>query len=112
MRIAGFAQTALGIVCVASGTVSQAVGTQSSGDIFNLFSGVALSFLGFKGSKSVRSIGVPIISGLNGLIGIPGLIGVYNVAGIPLNEGVIPNMVNIGISVWGFVSTSLNKPKK
>jgi len=110
MKIAGIAQTLLGVAGTASGGVSNVLGTQQTGDIFNLVSGAALSFLGFKGTKPLQNIGVPALSGLNGLAGILGVLGLNNVAGIPLNEGLIANLVNIGISAWGFLATFMKKP--
>ena len=110
MRIAGIAQTVLGAGGMASGAVGQFLGTQQTGDIFNLVSGATLAFLGFKGTKPLQNVGVPTLSGLNGLVGILGILGLNNIAGIPLNEGLIANLVNIGISAWGFLSTFMKKP--
>ena len=111
MRIAGIAQAALGVLGTASGGVSQAIGANQTGGIFNLVSGAALGFLGLKGTPAAQNVGVPAISGLNGLVGVLGILGLKSVAGIPLNEGLISNLINIGISAWGFLATFMKKSK-
>ena len=103
----GVAQGALGILGTASGGVSQAVGTGQPGNIFNIASGAVLGALGFGAPESAQKVGVPVVSGLNGLVGILGAAGVPSIAGIQLNQELLPNIINIGIAVLGFVFTFL-----
>jgi len=109
--ILGAAQGALGLLGTASGDISSAIQTQTPGNIFNLVSGAALGALGFGAPEKVQNIGVPVVSGLNGLVGILGAAGVNNIAGIQLNQGLLPNLINIGIAVLGFVFTFLKGKK-
>ncbi len=107
----GAAQGVLGLLGTASGGVSSAVGTGTPGNIFNLVSGAAMGALGFGAPESAQKVGVPIIAGLNGLVGILGAAGVQNIAGVALNNGALPNIINIGIAVLGFVFTFLKGKK-
>ena len=108
-KIVGLAQAALGVAGTASGDVASSMGTATPGNIFNILSGAALGFLGMKGSAGAQKVGIPAISGLNGLVGILGLLGVNNVAGLAMNAGLPSNLVNIGISVIGFISSFMKK---
>ena len=75
-------------------------------------SGAALGLLGAAAKPQVQQVGVPIVSGLNGLVGILGAAGLQNIGGLQLNQGLAPNLVNIGIAVLGFVFTFLKNRKK
>ena len=107
----GAAQGVLGLLGTASGGVASAVGTGTPGNIFNLLSGAAMGALGFGAPESAQKVGVPIIAGLNGLVGILGAAGVQNIAGVALNHAALPNIINIGIAVLGFVFTFLKGKK-
>jgi hypothetical protein len=108
-KIVGLAQAALGVAGTASGDVASAVQTTGPVNIFNIASGALMGFLGMKGSSGAAKIGIPTVAGLNGLVGILGLLGVNNVAGLAMNAGIPSSLVNIGISVIGFVSTFMKK---
>jgi hypothetical protein len=108
----GIAQGVLGILGTASGGVSQAVGTATSGNIFNIVSGAAFGVLGLGAPESAQKVGLPIVSGLNGLVGILGAAGVSNIAGVQLNQDLLPNLINIGISILGFIFTYIKGKKK
>jgi hypothetical protein len=110
--ILGIAQAALGILGTASGSVSSAVGTGTPGNIFNIASGAAFGALGFGASEQTQKVGVPIVSALNGLVGILGAAGVNNIAGVQLNQDLLPNIINIGIGILGFLFTFLKGRKK
>jgi hypothetical protein len=108
----GIAQGVLGILGTASGDVSQALGTATPGNIFNIASGAAFGALGLGAPASAQKVGLPIVSGLNGLVGILGAAGVTNIAGVQLNQDLLPNLINIGISILGFIFTYLKGRKK
>jgi hypothetical protein len=103
----GVAQGVFGLLGTASGDVSSAVGTGTPGNIFNLVSGAALGALGFGTPEKVQKVGVPVVSGLNALMGILGVAGVQNIGGLQLNQEALPNIINIGIAVLGFLFTFL-----
>ena len=108
-KIAGGAQGLLGLLGTALPGVTEAVGTAGGGNIFNLVSGAALSYLGFKGSADAQKTGAPIIAGLNGIVGLLGLFGISNIAGIQLNESSLANIINLAIGAWGLIATFMKK---
>jgi len=110
--ILGIAQAALGVLGTASGGVSSAIGTGTPGNIFNIASGAAFGALGFGTSAQTQKVGVPIVSALNALVGILGAAGVNNIAGVQLNQDLLPNIINIGIAILGFLFTFLKGRKK
>ena len=81
--------------------MSSVLGTQSGGNIFNILSGAALSYLGFQGTAANQRTGAQVIGGLNGLVGLLGAFGVTNLLGIPLSEGLLSTIVNLAIGAWG-----------
>jgi len=80
------------------------LGASSGGNIFNMLSGAALGYLGMKGSPSAQQTGAKVIGGANALVGLLGAFGVSNIAGMQLNEGLLSNVVNLGIGAWGLYS--------
>jgi len=107
----GAAQGVFGLLGTASVGVADAVGTSTPGNIFNLVSGAALGALGFGAPENVQKVGVPVVSGLNGLMGILGAVGVQNIAGLQLNQDLLPNIINIAIGALGFLFTFLKGKK-
>jgi hypothetical protein len=107
--ILGAAQGLFGLLGTAAGGVSQAVGTTTSGNIFNLVSGAALGALGFGTSGNTQKAGVFIVSVLNALVGILGISGVQ-LGNLNLG-GTGSNIVNIGVAVLGLVFTFLKSRK-
>jgi hypothetical protein len=71
--ILGAAQGLFGLLGTAAGGVSHAVGTTTSGNIFNLVSGAVLGALGFGTSEKTQKVGVPIVSALNAIVGVLGI---------------------------------------
>ena len=110
--ILGIAQAALGVLGTASGDISGAIGTGTPGNIFNIASGAAFGALGFGAPEPAQKVGVPIVSAINALVGILGAAGVNNIAGVQLNQNLLPNIINIGIGVLGFLFTFLKGGKK
>lgn len=108
-KYAGIAQTALGVLGAAAPGVSAAVGTATGGNIFNILSGAALSYLGFKGTGGQQQTGSLVVGGLNALVGILGAAGITSIAGFPLSGGLISNVINIGIGAWGLLAGFMTK---
>jgi hypothetical protein len=110
-KYAGVIQLVLGLVGQFVPQISGMMNAGAGGNIFNILSGGALSYLGFKGSDSAQRTGSQVLGGLNGLVGVLGAMGVNNIAGMPLNEGMISTVVNLGIGAWGLYS-GFAKPAK
>jgi hypothetical protein len=108
-KYAGVIQTVLGLVGTAAPNVVPALGASQGGSIFNLLSGVVLSYLGFKGPESQQRIGALGIGGLNAVVGILGALGITNIAGITLNESTIGIIVNLAVGAWGLVAGLMQK---
>ena len=107
----GAAQAIFGLLGLAAGGVTQAVGTAQPGNIFNLVSGAALGALGVGTSGGTRKVGVGIVSLLNAAVGVLGISGVQSIAGVALNAGLPANLVNIGVAVLGFIFMFLKGKK-
>jgi hypothetical protein len=98
-KYAGIIQVLLGILG-ASG-FSPALGAGTGGSVFNVLSGAALSYLGFKGTASQQKSGALGIGAANAIVGILGVMGIRELAGIPLNPGTVASIVNLAIGAWG-----------
>ncbi|MBN1895896.1 hypothetical protein JW906_15525 [bacterium] len=110
MKIVGLVQGAVGALGTAPTGLDNVIKTAQGGDIFNLISGVALGFLGMKGSSAQQKVGIPAISGLNGIVGLLGLLGANNpLAALQMNNGTAGSLINIAISAIGFISTFMKK---
>jgi hypothetical protein len=107
--ILGAAQGLFGLLGTAVSGVGNAVGTSTSGDIFNLVSGAALGALGFGTSGNTQKVGVSVVSVLNALVGVLGLSGVQ-LGNLNLG-GTGSNIINIGVAVLGFIFTFLKNKK-
>jgi hypothetical protein len=103
-RIAGPLQVVLGVVTAVSPQAAAAVGAGVGASGFNVFSGAALSFLGFRGTESALRIGSQALGGINLLVGVLGLLGIDHVAGVPVNATIVGNVINVGIGIWGLVA--------
>jgi hypothetical protein len=103
---------ASGLIDLGLPGVSQDIGTATPGNIFNIASGAAFGVLGMGAPASAQKIGLPIVSALNGLVGILGAAGVNNIAGVQLNQDLLSNLINIGISILGFIFTYIKGRKK
>ncbi len=67
-KYAGIVQTLIGLASQFIPSIGGMLGAQAAGgNIFNILSGAALSYLGFKGSDSAQRTGAQAIGGLNGL---------------------------------------------
>lgn len=110
-KVAGVAQTAIGLLGQFAPGIGSMLGAQAAGgNVFNILSGAALSYLGFKGSDSGQRTGAQAIGGVNALVGLLGAFGVTNIAGIQLNDSVISTIVNLAIGAWGLYSGFVKKP--
>ncbi|MGH7496760.1 MAG: hypothetical protein ACREOO_30785 [bacterium] len=110
-KYAGLVQLALGLLGQFVPQIGGMMNAGSGGNIFNMLSGAALSYLGFKGSAPAQRTGAQVIGGLNGLVGVLGALGVNNLAGIQLNEGAVSTVANLAIGAWGLYS-GFAKPAK
>jgi uncharacterized membrane protein YuzA (DUF378 family) len=106
LQYGGGAQAVIGLLgqfvpAVGSMMNSQAAGAATGGNVFNILSGAALSYLGLKGSDGGQRMGAQVIGGLNGLVGLLGAFGVNSFLGMPLNESMLSTIVNLVIGAWG-----------
>lgn len=109
-RYAGVVQTVIGLLSTVLPQFGSALGAGSGGGIFNIISGAVLSYLGFKGTEANQRTGAQTVGGLNTLVGLLGILGVNQIAGVPLNEGAIANIINLAIGVWGLIAGFVKKP--
>ena len=100
-KVAGIVQLILGLLGQFVPGVASALGTGAGSNIFNVVSGGVLSYLGMKGSESGQRTGAQVLGGLNALVGLLGALGVNNLAGLPMNQGMGGNLVNLVIGAWG-----------
>jgi hypothetical protein len=100
-KYAGIIQLVLGALGQFVPDIGSALGAGSGGSIFNMLSGAALGYLGFKGSPGAQVTGAKALGGVNALIGLLGIFGISNIAGIQLNEGLVAKLVNLAIGAWG-----------
>jgi len=104
-KYAGVAQTAIGLlgqfVPGVGSMLSGAEAGATGGNLFNILSGAALSYLGFKGSESNQMMGAKAIGGVNALVGLLSAFGVNSLFGLQLNQGMLSMIVNLIIGAWG-----------
>jgi hypothetical protein len=105
-KYAGIAQALLGVLG-ASGA-APAIGGGGAG-IFNVLSGAALSYLGFKGTPSQQKTGALGIGIANALVGVLGAMGIREIAGIPMTAGTVGMIVNLAIGAWGILAAMTAK---
>jgi len=91
------------------GAVGGALGATTGGNIFNILSGAALSYLGFKGTESGQRNGALGIGGVNALVGLLGAFGMNSIAGIPLTGDKISWIINLAIGAWGLIAGFMKK---
>jgi len=108
-KYAGIIQTVLGLVGTAAPSAVPALGAAQGGSIFNLISGLVLSYLGFKGGESQQRVGALGLGGLNAVVGVLGALGVSNIAGISLNTETVGIIVNLAVGAWGLISGLMKK---
>ncbi len=110
-KYAGIVQTLIGLLGqFAPNLLGSLMGAQATGgNVFNILSGAALGYLGFKGTESAQRTGAQVIGGLNGLVGLLGAFGVNNLAGLQMNDGWGSTIVNLLIGAWGLYSGFVKK---
>jgi hypothetical protein len=109
MKIIGIVQGLVGAAGTAPTGLDKITQTAQGGDIFNLISGAALSYLGMKGSAGQQKVGIPTVSGLNGIVGLLGLLNNNPLAGLQMNNGTTGSWINIAIAVIGFIISFTKK---
>jgi hypothetical protein len=109
-KYAGLIQLAIGLLGQFVPGIGSMLNAHGGGNIFNMLSGAALSYLGFKGSESNQRTGAQAIGGLNALVGLLNVFGVNNIFGLQLNEGVVSTIVNLLIGAWGLYAGFAKKP--
>lgn len=107
MKYIGPIQGLLGVGGAAG--VANVLGSAAGGNIFNILSGAAFSYLGFKGSEKAQRTGALGIGGVNAIVGLLGAFGMNNIAGIALNESTLSWIVNLAIGAWGIISGLMKK---
>ncbi|MGH7453068.1 MAG: hypothetical protein ACRENG_17090 [bacterium] len=110
-KYAGIVQTLIGLLGqFAPSLLGSLMGAQAAGgNVFNILSGAALSYLGFKGTPNTQRTGAQVVGGLNGLVGLLGAFGVNNLAGLQMNDGWGSTIVNLLIGAWGLYSGFVKK---
>jgi len=103
-KVAGIVQLILGLVGQFLPGIASSLGTGTGSNIFNIISGGILSYLGTRGTETGQRTGAQVLGGLNGLVGLLGAFGVSNVAGMPMNQGMGGNIINLLIGAWGLWS--------
>ena len=103
-KYAGVIQTLLGLSGQFVPAIGSAIGTATGGNTFNIVSGIALSYLGYKGTPGALQATVPALSGLNGLAGILGFTSL-------MPQGTLSNVINLAIAAWGLYARFAKKPQ-
>jgi len=103
-RVAGIVQLVLGLVGQFFPAVAASLGTGMGSNLLNIVSGAILSYLGTRGSEAGQRTGAQFLGGLNGLVGLLGVFGVDNLSGLPMNQGMGGNVINLLIGAWGLWS--------
>jgi hypothetical protein len=110
-KIIGLVQGAAGLLGTAApAAVGTALTTTQGGSIFNLISGAVLGYLGTKGTASQQNVGIPAVSGLNGIMGLIGLLA-PNTTLPAINNGTGGSLINIAVAVVGFIATFMKNKK-
>ncbi|MCG3120750.1 MAG: hypothetical protein ALAOOOJD_03590 [bacterium] len=116
LRYAGGGQAILGVLSqfipslgTMLGAAATTGGVLGGGNLINILSGAALSYLGLKGSDSAQRTGAQTLGGLNGLVGILGALGVNNLGGLQLSNGWGTVVINLLVAAWGLYSSFAKK---
>jgi hypothetical protein len=104
LKFAGPLQALLGAGGAFAPGLAGALGTGTGGNLVNLLSGLAASYLGFKGSPEAQQNGAKYIGAANMLVGLLAAAGVNQIAGIPLSQGNVAMAVNLAVGLWGLAA--------
>ncbi len=104
LKFAGPLQAALGAGGAAVPALAGALGTGMGGNLVNLASGAAASYLGFQGAPAAQQRGAQFIGIANTLVGVLGAAGVTQVAGFDLNQGTVAMAINFIVGIWGLAA--------
>jgi hypothetical protein len=109
LKVGGPLQALLGLAGSAAPGLAGTLGTATGGSIFNILSGGALSYLGFGANPALQAQGAKIVGGLNVLVGVLNALGVRELGGLPINEGNVATVVNLGLGAWGLLAGFMAK---
>lgn len=117
-KYAGLAQMAIGLLGQFVSPIGSLLGVPTEagagdilggGNLFNVISGAALSYLGFKGTESTQRTGAQVLGGLNGVVGLLGAFGLNNLGGLQLTNGWGAIIINLIVGAWGLYSAYAKK---
>lgn len=117
-KYAGLAQMIIGLLGQFVPGIGSMLGAEAGttagnilggGNLINVLSGAALSYLGFKGTESAQRTGAQTLGGLNGLVGILGAFGLNNLGGLQLTNGWLAIIINLAVGAWGLYSAYAKK---
>lgn len=104
LKFAGPLQAALGVGGAAVPALATALGTGMGGNLVNLASGAAASYLGFQGSPAAQQNGARFLGVANTLVGVLGAAGVSQIAGFSLNQGSVATIISLVVGLWGLAA--------
>jgi hypothetical protein len=109
LKFAGPLQAALGAGGAAVPALAGALGTGMGGNLVNLASGAALSYLGFQGAPAAQANGAKFLGIANTLVGVMGAAGVTQIGGMALSSGNVSTAISLIIGIWGLAAGFMNK---
>jgi hypothetical protein len=104
LKYVGPIQALLGVGGAAVPALAGALGTGTGGNLVNVLSGAAASYLGYKGAPAAQQRGAQILGIVNTLVGVLTAAGVNQIAGFSLNHGNVATAVSLVIGIWGLVA--------
>jgi hypothetical protein len=104
LKIAGPLQALLGAGGATVPALAGALGAGTGGNVVNVLSGLAASYLGFQGAPGAQATGARALGVVNLAMGVLNAAGVNQLAGIPLNQGTVAMAVNLVIGLWGLAA--------
>lgn len=104
LKLAGPLQGLLGVGGAAVPALGAALGTGTGGNLVNILSGAAASYLGFQGAPAAQQRGAQFLGAANMVVGLLGAAGVHEIAGFSLNAGTVSTVISLAIGIWGLIA--------
>jgi hypothetical protein len=82
------------------------------GNLVNVLSGAAASYLGYKGAPAAQQRGAQFLGIANILVGVLNAAGVNQIAGFGLNSGNVATAISVIIGIWGLVAGFMKQKQK